>query len=77
MDRPDVGAQRRRVLARVRRGTVGLVGASGGLLALYADGSLLQIAAAVVAGLVVGALLVWLALPSPEQVSPGGRRGGR
>lgn len=75
MDRPDVGAQRRRVLARLRRGTVGLVGVSGGLLALYGDGSLVQIAGAVVAGLLLGALLVWLALPRPEDVNFGGRRG--
>jgi hypothetical protein len=70
MERPDVGAQRRRMLARVRRGTVGLVGGSGGLVALYADGSLPQIAVAVVAGAVLGALLVWLALPSAEQITP-------
>jgi len=76
MDRLDIGAQRQRVLARVRRGTVALVGGSGGLLALYGDGSLLQIGAAVVAGLLLGALLVWLALPSSEDMSPDRRDGG-
>jgi len=75
MERPDVGAQRRRVLARVRRGTIGLVGASGGLVAVYADGSLPAIAAAAVAGVLLGAVLVWLALPNAEDVTPG--RGGR
>jgi len=75
MDRPDVGAQRRRVLARVRRGTIGLVGASGGLLAVYADGSLPEIAAAAVSGVLLGAVLVWLALPNAGDVTP--ERGGR
>lgn len=76
MDRPDVGAQRRRVLARVRRGTVGLVGVSGGLIAVYADASLPQIGAAVLAGVVVGFVLVWLAFPDADQVTPS-RSGGR
>jgi len=70
MDRPDLGARRRRKLSQVRRGIVALVGGSGGLVAIYADGSLVQIAVAILAGLVLGALLVWLALPNPDDVTP-------
>jgi hypothetical protein len=44
---------------RLRVGIVALVGASGGLVALYGGGNLLGVAAGVAGGLVLGILLVW------------------
>ncbi|MFB6250966.1 MAG: hypothetical protein ABEI27_04665 [Halobellus sp.] len=47
---------------RLKFGFVALVAASGGLIALQAGGSLFIIAAGLVAGLVLGAVLLWFLL---------------
>lgn len=66
MERPDPAARDRQLLARLRLGFVVLVAVSAGLIASYADGSLLEAAGAVGGGAVVGVLLVWIAFPSPS-----------
>ncbi|WP_336327305.1 hypothetical protein [Halovenus sp. HT40] len=66
MERPDPAARDRQLLSRLRIGFVALVAVSAGLIASYADGSLLEAASAVGGGAVVGVLLVWLAFPSPS-----------
>jgi hypothetical protein len=54
-----------------------LVGVSAGLTAAYAGGSPIEAMAAIGSGVDVGAVLVWLAFPSPSNETterPRGRR---
>jgi membrane associated rhomboid family serine protease len=62
---------RERTMTRLKAGTVLLVGVSGGLITSQGEASWAVVAAAVVAGLVVGAVLVWFLFPDLEDVSPG------
>ncbi|EMA45763.1 hypothetical protein [Halococcus saccharolyticus] len=48
---------------RIKIGFIVLVGLSAGLITLQGDSSLLTFALAVCVGLVVGAVVVWLAFP--------------
>ena len=59
---------------RLKLGFVGLVAASGGLIAVQAGGSLPTVAAGFVAGAVIGTALLWFVLrwwgeflPSPDR----------
>ncbi|MFB6164428.1 MAG: hypothetical protein ABEJ31_04660 [Haloarculaceae archaeon] len=60
---PISGDERRRATTQIKLGFVVLVGLSAGLITLQGDPSPLVMAGAVVAGLVVGAVLVWLVFP--------------
>ena len=62
---------RERTMTRLKAGTVLLVGVSGGLITSQGEASWTVVAAAVAAGLVVGAALVWFLFPDLEDVSPG------
>ncbi|NHN59510.1 MULTISPECIES: hypothetical protein [Halorussus] len=55
---PPSREEKRDAMNRLKAGIVLLVGASAGLITLSGGGSLLQIGLAVVAGLVVGAVLL-------------------
>lgn len=70
MDRPDPFANRRRLVTRLRVGFVVLVAVSAGLIAVYAGGSLSEIAVLVASGGALGALLVWIAFPTPDEATP-------
>ncbi|WP_458188498.1 hypothetical protein [Haladaptatus sp. NG-WS-4] len=51
--------ERTDAMNRLKAALVLLVGASGGLIALYGDASVVEMVVAVLSGLVVGGLLVW------------------
>ncbi|ESP89066.1 hypothetical protein [Candidatus Halobonum tyrrellensis] len=55
---------------RLQVGFVLLVGASGGLVALGADATPVQLAAGVAAGLVLGVGLLWFVLRTFREVQP-------
>ena len=54
--------------------TVLLVGLSAGLIAVQSDGSLETVGAAIVGGVVVGAVLVWYLFPDIDAIAPAGRQ---
>jgi predicted lysophospholipase L1 biosynthesis ABC-type transport system permease subunit len=62
---------------RLKLSFVGLVAASGGLIALQAGGSLVIIAAGIVSGLVLGAVLLWFLLRWWAEFLPQPDRGRR
>ena len=66
---------------RLKLGFVGLVAASGGLIAVQAGGSLPVVAAGLVGGALLGAVLLWFVLrwwaeflPNPDRGRNRGRR---
>jgi hypothetical protein len=78
MDLPsDPFEQRRRLYRQLRAGCIGLVGASCGLIALYAGATPGRILAAVAAGLVVGVVLVAVVFPDSDAIEPSRTRRGR
>lgn len=52
-------SERDDAMGRLRLFVIGLVGASGGLVSLYADASLPVVALAVLGGAVAGAIIWW------------------
>jgi hypothetical protein len=56
---PMSDEERTAAMTRLKAGVVGLVGASGALVALHGGAEPMGIAAALVGGLVVGAGLTW------------------
>lgn len=70
MDRPDPSANRRRLVSRLRIGFIVLVAVSAGLIAVYAGGKLSEIGVFIASGGALGALLVWIAFPEPDQTTP-------
>lgn len=71
---PISDEDRERTMRWLKAGSVLLVGASAGLITSQGDPSLEVVVGAVVAGLVVGAVLVWYLFPDAESVSPGSNR---
>ena len=74
MTGPVSDEDRERTMTRLKVGTVLLVGLSAGLITSQGDASLAVVAAAVVAGLLVGAALVRFLFPSIEQLAPASNR---
>jgi len=74
MTGPVSDEDRERTMTRMKIGTVLLVGLSAGLITSQGDASLAVVAAAVVAGLLVGAALVRFLFPSIEQLAPASNR---
>ena len=74
MTGPVSDDDRERTMTRLKIGTVLLVGLSAGLITSQGDASLAVVAAAVVAGLLVGAALVRFLFPSIEQLAPASNR---
>ncbi len=58
--------ERSATFRRLKVGFVVLVGSSTGLISLQGDVAVPVVVAAIGAGLVVGALIVWLAFPAAE-----------
>ena len=56
---------------RLKVGFVLLVGASGGLVAAEAGGTATELAAGVVGGVVVGAVLLWFVVRTLREFQPG------
>jgi len=71
----DPWEHRRRLYRQLQAVCVGLVTVSSGMVALFAEASLLPIVGAMVAGLVVGVLLVVIAFPDSDSIEP--QRSGR
>ncbi len=69
MERSDAATQQQQLLPRLKIGFVVLVAVSAGLIAAYANGSLLQVLVSVGGGVLVGVGLVWLAFPSSSEES--------
>lgn len=67
--------ERRLASLRLKLGFVLLVGASGALVALQVDGSLVQLVGGFVGGLVVGVLLLAFLIHWGKEFNPAGRRG--
>ncbi|KDE60489.1 hypothetical protein EL22_20940 [Halostagnicola sp. A56] len=59
MSRRNVPRSSRSVSSRLQAGFVALVGLSSGLMALFGGGTVLVVGLSVLAGLVVGASLLW------------------
>ena len=74
MTGPVSDEDRERTMTRLKVGTVLLVGLSAGLITSQGNTSLAVVAAAVVAGLLVGAALVRFLFPSIEQLAPAPNR---
>ena len=74
MTGPVSDEDRERTMTRLKVGTVLLVGLSAGLITSQGDASPAVVAAAVVAGLLVGAALVRFLFPSIEQLAPASNR---
>lgn len=66
MERPDLEAQRRSKLKRLKVGFILLIAASAGLIASFAEATLMEILAAILSGLLVGLVLQWVVIPSAE-----------
>lgn len=73
---PISSERRSAVVLRMKVGFVLLVGASGGLITLQGDPTPLVIGGAVLAGLAVGVVLVWLVFPGTGETTSQ-RRSGR
>jgi len=73
----DPWERRRRLYRQLRALCVGLVGASSGLIAVYAEAPIGQILIAVVSGLLLGALLVALIFPDRDAIVPSRTRRSR
>lgn len=71
---PISSEERASTVRRVKAAFVLLVGLSGGLISLQSDGSLFVTAAAILAGVVTGLVLVWLVFPGTGEVRPDRRR---
>lgn len=63
-ERPNRGVRNRQLYVRLKVGFVVLVAVSAGLIATYAEGSVLDVFGAVASGAVLGVVLIWLAFPS-------------
>ena len=74
MTGPVSDEERERTMTRLKVVTVLLVGLSAGLVTSQGDASLVVVAAAIVAGLLVGAALVRFLFPSIEQLAPASNR---
>lgn len=72
MDRPEPLARQTELLFKIRVGFVTLVALSAALIAVYADGSLLDVGLAIGGGVAAGLVLAWLVFPSSD-----GRRSER
>jgi hypothetical protein len=64
---PIPDAERGSFLRRVKAGFALLVGLSGGLMALQAEAGAVTVGVATLAGVGLGAALVWLAFPSRSE----------
>jgi heme A synthase len=58
--------ERQSKMVKLKLGVAGLVGVSGGLVAVQSDGSLPVVVGAVLAGTVLGAALAWYVFPTGE-----------
>lgn len=73
----DPWERRRRLYRQLRAVCTGLVAASSGLIALYAEAPLTQILLSVGAGLLLGVILVALVFPDRESIVPSRTRRSR
>lgn len=64
MDRPDLEAEKRRTLRRMKVGLILLLTASAGLIAVFAEAQPLEILAALGGGFVAGVVLQWVVFPT-------------
>jgi membrane associated rhomboid family serine protease len=71
---PISNEDRERTMVRMKVGSVLLVGASAGLITLQGDASIEVALAAIVGGLILGALLVWYLFPDATELAPGSDR---
>jgi Na+/H+-translocating membrane pyrophosphatase len=74
MTGPISDEDRERTMTRMKVGSVLLIGVSAGLITSQGDASLRVVVAAVVAGLLLGGVLVWYLFPSIEALSPASNR---
>jgi len=74
MTGPISDEDRERTMTRMKVGSVLLIGVSAGLITSQGDASLQVVVAAVVAGLLLGGVLVWYLFPSIEALSPASNR---
>lgn len=71
---PVSSGDRERTFRWLKIGTVLLVGLSAGLISVQGDAGPMFVAGAALAGLVVGAALVWYLFPSVESIAPASER---
>lgn len=71
---PLTDAERARSVGRIKIAIVLLFGFSTGMITTQGDASIGIVVAAVVTGLVVGAVLVWYLFPETEDLSSGSIR---
>lgn len=69
--------ERRSFETRVKIGFTVLIGLSAGLITLQGDPSPLIVVGAILAGMLVGAPLVWFVFPESSDVTSDRRRRGR
>jgi len=74
MTGPISDEDRERTMTRMKVGSILLIGVSAGLITSQGDASLRVVVAAVVAGLLLGGVLVWYLFPSIEALSPASNR---
>ena len=74
MTGPISDEDRERTMTQMKVGSVLLIGVSAGLITSQGDASLRVVVAAVVAGLLLGGVLVWYLFPSIEALSPASNR---